>query len=136
MRELALALLLAGCGGPTLVAYQPVEQKTELAPEKLYAAAEGVLLDHGYNIKTRDAAAFRLETEERRIAGSDIKQDKYHYVWIVEAGSGALKIRIDCKRTSGADSEDCGSERPEKLVKEQDKLVQEILREAGGADAH
>jgi hypothetical protein len=132
MRYWTLLLLAGGCGGPSMAPYSPVEHKTELAPQKLYAAAEGVLLDHGYNIAKREPAGFRLETEERRIAGSEIKKDKYHYVWIVEASGGALKIRIDCKRTSGADSEDCGSERPAKLVSEQDKLVTEILREAGG----
>lgn len=114
-----------------MAAYRPAERKTDVAPEKLYAAAEGALLDHGYLIAKRDPERFRLETEERRLAGSDISQDKYHYVWIIEAGGGALKVRVTCQRQSGGEFEDCRDKRPEKLVTEQDQLIEAILGEAG-----
>ena len=127
---IALGALLAGCGGPAMAAYTPAEKKTDLAPDALYAAAEGALLDAGYLIETRDPAGHRLETQERTMAGSEIKQDKYRYRWTVETAGGTLKLRVSCERVSGDDGEDCGGERPEKLVKEQDRLIEQIVSEA------
>lgn len=125
-----LSFALAACGGPPMAAYSPGEKNSDLPADKLYAAAEGALLDHGYLIEKRDPSGFRLETQKRTMAGSEIKQDKYEYSWIVETGGGKLKIRLECRRASGADSEDCGAERPEKLVKQQEQLIEEILSEA------
>jgi hypothetical protein len=125
------AFILAGCTGPAMAPYSPAERRTELAPEKLYAAAEGALLDGGYLIKERDPAGHRLETEPRTLLGSEIDKDKYRYWWIVETGGGTLKLRLSCQHVEGDETEDCGDERPEKLVREQDELLDAIVGEAG-----
>jgi hypothetical protein len=122
--------LLAGCTGPNTAPYTPVEKKTDHSAETLYQAAEGALLDAGYLIETRDPQGFKLKTQERTLLGSEIKKDKYKYVWVVETGGGKLAIRMECSREAGEEREDCGAERPEKLVNEQDKLVTAILAEA------
>jgi hypothetical protein len=126
----AVTFLIAGCTGPRLVPYAPLDEKTDLDEKKLYEAAEGVLLDKGFLIETRDEAGHRLETEPRTMLGSQIAKDKFKYVFIVETGGGKLHIQLKCK---DADSgEDCGKEVPEKMVKDQRSIADGILAEAGG----
>jgi hypothetical protein len=127
---LVLAALLAACGGPPMAPYSPVQKETNVSPQKLYAAAEGALLDQGYLIAKRDPDGLRLETEKRALLGSEITKDKYEYVWIVETAGGTLKIRLECRLSSERAGEECGDERPEKLVKQQQRLVDQILSEA------
>jgi hypothetical protein len=129
---LALAAMVVACGGQPMAPYSPVEKNTDLSPRTLYAAAEGTLLDQGYLIARRDPERLRLETQKRTLLGSEIRKDKFEYVWIVETAGGTLRIRLECQRTSGAQSEDCGDERPERLVKQQNQLVDLILAEARG----
>lgn len=123
-------LLAVGCTGPRLVAYSPLDEKTDLDEKKLYDAAEGVLLDKGFLIQTRDEAGHRLETEPRTMLGSEIAKNKFKYVFIVQIGSGKLHIELKCK--DAGSGEDCGKEVPEKMVKDQRMIADGILSEAGG----
>lgn len=129
----ALAVL-AACTGPRLVAYTPLEKKTELEEKKLYDAAEGTLLDRGYLLETRDEKAFRLQTRPRTLLGSQISQSKYKYVWIVETAGGTLKIQLKCAEAGrgGAEVLDCGKETPEKIAREQLIIAEQAIQEAKG----
>lgn len=129
-RAVALLFLLIGCTGPRLVAYAPLDEKTEIDSKKLYDAAEGVLQDKGFLLATRDRAAHRLQTEERTMLGSQIANDKYKYAFVVETGGGKLHMQLSCK-VAGS-NEDCGKEVPEKMVKDQRHIADAILAEAGG----
>lgn len=128
--SLALVFLLVGCTGPRLVAYAPLDEKTDLDSKKLYDAAEGVLQDQGFSIATRDEGAHRLKTEERTMLGSQIANDKYKYSFVVETGDGKLHMQLSCK-VAGS-NEDCGKEVPEKMVKDQRHIADAILAEAAG----
>lgn len=133
MRFWALAaLVLASCTGPAMAPYSPGERQTEIAPDELYRAAEGALLDAGYLIEIRDAAAHRLKTEPRTLLGSEIDKDKYRYAWVVETSGGKLRLWLHCEHVEGDEHWDCGDERPAKLVREQDTLLDAIVKEAGG----
>jgi hypothetical protein len=127
------ALALAGCGGPRLVPYAPLEKKTGLDSKKLYDATEGTLLDRGYLIETRDETGFKLETKTRTLLGSDITQNKFKYAWSVETAGGTLKIALSCKEASGTGSvSDCGKDAPDKLVAEQRAIADQAIKEAKG----
>jgi hypothetical protein len=129
-RSVALIFLLVGCTGPRLVVYTPLDEKTDIDSKKLYDAAEGVLQDQGFSIATRDEAAHRLKTEDRTMLGSQIANDKYKYAFVVETGDGKLHLQLSC-RVAGS-NEDCGKEVPEKMVKDQRRIADAILAEAGG----
>jgi hypothetical protein len=129
---LALAAIVAACGGQPMAPYSPAEKRTELSAQKLYSAAEGALLDQGNSIAKADPQNFRLETKKRALLGSEISKHKYEYVWIVETAGGTIRIRLECRSGTASGGEDCGDERPEKLVKQQARLLDQILTEAGG----
>ncbi|MFO0569943.1 MAG: hypothetical protein U0263_30130 [Polyangiaceae bacterium] len=133
-RLVAIALVgLAACGGPRIVVYTPLEKKTGLEQGKLYAAAEGTLLDRGYLLETRDEKSGRLETEPRTLLGSAIGRSKFRYSWKVSTADGTLRIELSCKEQGGlGDSGDCSKEAPEKLVGEQNQIAEQTLREARG----
>jgi hypothetical protein len=113
-----------------LVTYAPLQEKTDLDEKKLYDAADGVLQDQGFLIASRDESARRIQTEERTMLGSQIAKDKYKYSFVVEIGSGKLRLQLDCKLEGS--NEDCGKEVPEKMVKDQRALADAILAEASG----
>lgn len=130
----ALALVtLAACGRPKFVPYTPLEEKTDIEQKKLFDAAEGALLDKGYLIQKKDEAGFELLTKPRTLTGSEMTDTKYKYVWQVDTSGGTLKIKLQCQETS-KDNEpiDCGKEAPEKIVKEQQAIRDQALREARG----
>lgn len=114
-----------------MAAYRPLQHPTELPEGRLYTAAEGALLDLGNNIEKRDPVELRLETKPRTLAGSAIQQDGYRYFWIVDVDEGEVRIEIHCERVRGQSASDCGDKRPQKLVTEQKKLLEAILRDAG-----
>ena len=124
---------LGACGRQKLVPYTPLEEKTEIEEKKLYDAAEGSLLDRGYLFQKRDEAMFHMVTKPRTLTGSEISNTKFKYVWVVDTVGGTLKIQLKCQETSSvADPVDCGSETPEKIVKEQRAIADQALREARG----
>lgn len=128
---LSFAVVAVACGGQSMTAYAPLERTTEVAPEKLLPAAEGTLLDRGYLIERKDQT--EIQTKPRTLLGSEIAKDKYRYVWTVNASQGRLRIELDCKTGDEAAPTSCSDkEAPEKLVKEQQEIVEQILREAGG----
>ncbi len=112
--------------------YTPLDQSTELDKGKLLEAAEGTLLDRGYLVADKDAAAGKIVTKERTMLGSQIAQEKFKYVWTVEVGGGHVKIQIGCKQAKAEEISSCGDEVPEKLVKEQQEIADQIVREAEG----
>jgi hypothetical protein len=129
-RSFALLFLAIGCTGPRLVAYTPLDEKTDVDSKKLYDAAEGVLQDKGFLIQTRDEADFRIQTEERTMLGSQIANDKYKYAFVVETGEGKLHMQLTCKMAGS--NEECGKEVPEKMLKDQRMIADAILAEASG----
>lgn len=129
-RSVALLFLALGCTGPRLVAYTPLDEKTDADSKKLYDAAEGVLQDKGFLIQTRDEADFRIQTEERTMLGSQIANDKYKYAFVVETGEGKLHMQLTCKMAGS--NEQCGKEVPEKMLKDQRMIADAILAEASG----
>ncbi len=127
------ALCLAACGGPKLVPYTPLEEKTELDQKKLLDSTEGVLLDRGYLIDKKDEQALKLTTKVRTLLGSDIAKNKYQYVFEVETSGGTLKIHLKCQVACGSgELSDCGKEAPEKIVAEQKAIADQAKQEAAG----
>ncbi|MCA9598352.1 MAG: hypothetical protein KC776_33800 [Myxococcales bacterium] len=129
---LVFSLVLAACTGPKMAPYSPTDRSTELSSEKLLPAAEGTLLDRGYLIDEKDEASGKIVTKERTLLGSQIAQEKFKYLWTVETSGGHLKIQIGCRKSNADEIVSCGDEVPEKLVKEQKEIVEQILTEAGG----
>jgi len=132
-RWLPLAtLVLFHCARPVYVPYTPLEQKTEFDQEKLYAAAEGALLEKGYLFQERDPDKHRLRTKPRMLTGGE-GEPRFKYVWLVDTGGGTLRIELRCQEGQpGAEPVSCGKETPEKIVKEQRAIADKALAEARG----
>jgi uncharacterized lipoprotein len=127
------ALALAACMATRMSPYTPAEKATDAAPERLYAAAEGVLLDRGFLIAERNPEAGTLKTEQRTLVGDEVFRSEFRYAISVETRGGKLKVAMSCSRGDKSAPESCGDDRPEKLVLEQERLVDAILAEASAA---
>lgn len=127
---LMISLVLAGCMATRMSPYAPAEKTTDAAPERLYAAAEGVLLDRGFLIAERNPEAGTLKTEQRTLIGDEVFRSEFRYSISVETRGGKLKMVMSCSRGDKSAPESCGDDRPEKLVLEQERLVEAILAEA------
>lgn len=126
------AIALLDCDRPVYVRYAPLEQKTEIEEKKLYAAAEGALLDRGYLFQRRDAEKLHMVTKPRILTGSE-SEARFKYVWLVDTAGGVLKIELKCQETKPeAEPVSCGEETPEKIVKEQRAIADKALAEARG----
>jgi hypothetical protein len=121
------------CNPPKFLLYKPLELKTAIDEQKLYAATEGTLLDRGYLFQKRDEAAHHMLTQPRTLTGSQTTDTKFKYVWVVDTAGGALKIQLMCQETSAtAEPVRCAPEVPEKIVQEQRAIADQALREARG----
>lgn len=118
-----------------MVAYTPVDQKTQSSPKALFDAAVASLQDMGYNLDEQDPATFHVKTAQRTHNVSELSHEKYRYVWTVDTADGRLEIRLTCEKNSGTHASEyksCGAEAPAHLVDEQQKIRDAIVKQAGG----
>ncbi len=127
-----VALSVVGCMTTRLSPYAPVEKKTDAPRERLYEAAEGTLLDRGFLIAERKPEVGTLKTEQRTMLGEEVFRSEYRYAFSIDTRGGKLRVEMSCSRGDKSSTEPCGTERPEKLVIEQARLVEAILAEATG----
>jgi hypothetical protein len=126
------AWALLACGGPTMAPYSPGQRDSSASGQALFEAAEGTLLDHGYLIGDKEAGK-KLVTKERTLLGGPVEQDEFKYTFTVEVGGGKVKMSLGCTvGTKGGDFVPCGEDAPEKLIREQSQMLDQITREAEG----
>ncbi len=119
-----------------MTAYTPVDEKTSSSAKALYDASIASLEDLGYNIDKQDPATFQITTVQRTHNVSEMSQTKYRYVWNVSTADGRLGIKLSCDMNSGTHAtkfEPCGSEAPQHLVDEQQKMHDTILKRVHGS---
>jgi len=129
---LALALLAAACG-PSMVSYKPVNEKTKLDSDSLFQAATNVLEEKGFFITDRDPGNYIIKTREKEVAVSSVPRLSYKYEYTVTTQNSTLSITTTCKQNSEmkrTEFDDCGDERPEKVVEETEQLKTAILTKA------
>ena len=129
--SLVWALLLCACGAG-MKSYQPVNEKTKLSEEDLFRASVNALEARDY-VAISDSDRFYVETREKEVAVSSVPRLSYKYTWQIQTKDSTLNINATCKENSSTDRtkfEDCGDERPEKLLKEQKELREDILMRA------
>jgi hypothetical protein len=131
---LALAAALASaCTTSDMQAYTPVKQKTAYEEDRLRDAARQALEAQDYVPVSTDARPSLLETREKEVFVSSVPRLAYRYSFLVDTKDGVLTIDSSCKQNSAMgreDFEDCGSERPQRVIDEQKKLVAAILERA------
>lgn len=141
-------MALIACSATRQSPYAPVERETDAPQSRLFEAAEGALLENGFLIDRRDPEAGTLQTQQRTLLGDEVFRTEFRYAFKVGTRDGKLTVEMSCSQGDKSAPEPCGSERPEKLVKVQARLVEAILAEAesggptseiesdgGGADA-
>ena len=129
---LVLALAATACG-PSMVAYTPVNEKTKLSSDALFQAATAVLEQKGFFISDRDPGTYIIKTREKEVAVSSVPRLSYKYEYTVTTQNSTLSIATTCKQNSEmkrTEFEDCGDERPVKIVEETEQLKKEILTKA------
>ena len=113
-------------------AYQPVSEKTKLSEDDLFRASVNALEARDY-VAISDSERFYVETREKEVAVSSVPRLSYKYTWQIQTKDSTLSITATCKENSSTDRtkfQDCGDERPEKLLKEQKELREDILMRA------
>ena len=131
----ALALVLAGtaCAGSDMKSYTPVKEKTKFAPEVLFTASERALEAAGHITTESDRERYTLETREKEVFVSSVPRLSYRYRYRVGTAGGVLTIDTTCKQNSAmarTEYEDCGDERPGRLLAELDDVKKDILERA------
>jgi hypothetical protein len=132
LAALALPLLLAACGA-SMVSYKPVNEKTKLPEDALFQAATSVLETKGHPITDRDPTTYTIKTREKEIAVSSVPRLSYKYEYTVVTKGGTLLISTTCRQNSEmkrTEFEDCGDERPQRVVDETEKIKTAILEKA------
>jgi hypothetical protein len=127
------ALLLVGCGGANMKSYTPISEKTKIAPEMLFTAARRALEAKGYDVIRSDPETYTLLTKEKETYVSSVPRLSYKYQWTIVTAEGKLSISVSCKENSSMERtayQDCGDERPSRVIDEQDDLRKEILQRA------
>jgi hypothetical protein len=129
-----LGLLLVGCGGAGMTDYKPVTEKTKFDEEALLSASASALEARGY-VASTDHDASSVTTREKEISVSSVPKLSYKYTWEVTTKGGTLTIKSTCTQNSSMKRtkfEDCGDERPERLIQEAKALKTDILKRAKG----
>jgi len=130
------ALLLCACGAG-MTAYQPVNEKTKLSSDDLFSASVKALEARDY-VATTEPDRYYIETREKEVAVSSVPRLSYKYTWQIQTKDSTLSITATCKENSSTERtkfEDCGDERPDRLIKEQKELHEDILKRAKTASA-
>ena len=131
-----LALALCACGAG-MKSYQPVNEKTKLSEDDLFRASVSALEARDY-VAISEGERYYVETREKEVAVSSVPRLSYKYTWQIQTKDSMLSITVTCKENSSTartEFEDCGEERPERLVKEQKELHDDILKRAKTASA-
>ena len=116
-----------------MVAYKPVSEKTKLSSDSLFQAATTVLEQKGFFITDRDPGTYIIKTREKEVAVSSVPRLSYKYEYTVTTQNSTLSITSTCTQNSEmkrTEFEDCGDERPVKVVEETDQLKAAILTKA------
>jgi hypothetical protein len=132
----ALALALCACGA-SMKSYQPVNEKTKLSEDDLFRASVSALEARDY-IAISDRDRYFVETREKEVAVSSVPRLSYKYTWQIQTKDSTLSITSTCKENSSTQRtvfDDCGDERPEKLLEEQAELQRDIMERAKHASA-
>jgi len=116
-----------------MVSYKPVNEKTKLDSDSLFQAATNVLEEKGFFITDRDPGNYIIKTREKEVAVSSVPRLSYKYEYTVTTQNSTLSITTTCKQNSEmkrTEFDDCGDERPEKVVEETEQLKTAILTKA------
>jgi hypothetical protein len=135
---LCAVLYAAGCGGAGMNTYTPVHQKTKYSADSLHIAARDAIDQLGYQPAGSDAQAHVIETREKQIAVSSIPRLSYKYAFKIETANGVLEINATCVQNSATSEnsfQDCGDDRPQRVINEQKKLLKRILEIAPNAES-
>jgi hypothetical protein len=131
---LALPLALAACGGG-MASYKPVQEKTKFSEDDLFQAAVSVVESKGHPVTDRDSTSYTIKTREKEVSVSSVPRLSYKYQYTIVTKGGTLHISTTCTENSAmkrTEFEDCGDERPERLIKETDEIRAAILARAKG----
>ncbi len=129
---LLASLLVFGCASESMLAYSPVKEKTKLSEDVLFTATRRSL-DANRFIAIESSEPFTLTTREKEVFISSVPRLAYRYTFIVTTQGGTLSIRASCVQNSAMSREkyeDCGEERPERVIREQKALHADILKRA------
>jgi hypothetical protein len=134
----ALALVLSGtaCGSSDMQSYTPIKEKTKIAPEVLFTASEQALESAGHVTTEINRENYTLETREKEVFVSSVPRLSYRYHYRVGTAGGVLTIDTACKQNSAmarTEYEDCGDERPGRLLAELNDIKKDILERAKAA---
>jgi hypothetical protein len=113
--------------------YQRVEEKTKYAPEDLLEVSVRAVEELGHPARRVDRETYQLETREKQIAVSSVPALSYKYSFRISTAGGKLSIDSTCTENSSLSREkfeDCGDERPDRVLKEQERLHKDILARA------
>jgi len=116
-----------------MVSYTPVQEKTKLSSDALFQAASSVLEEKGHPITDRDSTTYTIKTREKEIAVSTVPMLSYKYQYTVVTKDNTLTITTTCRQNSSmkrTEFEDCGDERPSRVVDETEKIKTAILDKA------
>lgn len=137
-RRFAVVPLVAGvalgaCTTSDMQAYTPVEQKTKHSEETLRVAARRALEAKGYPTLTTESEPSVIQTREKEVFVSSVPRLAYRYTFRVGVKGGTLVIASTCKKNTALereDFEDCGDERPARVIAEQKAIHEDILERA------
>ena len=126
-----LPLLLTACPSEVpMTPYSPLELKTKEPAASLYNAAIRTLVKRGFGFAQRDPGAYAMETEYVATGG----RGGYKYAWRVITARGVVSIFCSCLYwqyfEEKSSPKPCGANRPTGLIREQEEIANEILRDA------
>lgn len=128
-----VGLLMSACGGAGMEANTPVNEKTKFRDDQLFGAAERAIEKLGYYPVNPDAEQLTVDTREKEVGYSSVPRLSYKYTFHIEVKQGTLHISSTCKQNTAMKREefgDCGDERPQRVLDEQEQLKQTILQVA------
>jgi hypothetical protein len=141
LRRFSLLLLAASqfaCAGAGMTTYTPVREKTKVSADTLHRASRDAIEALGYQPVAVDAQTHSLDTREKEVAVSSIPRLSYKYAFHIETTGGILAIDAKCTQNSASNEatfEDCGEDRPERVVNAMAQIKKRILATAPTIDA-
>jgi hypothetical protein len=124
------ALVVSACGGAGFKSYEPVAEKTSLDQDQLFTAAQRTIEKLGYQPVKFDRAGHTVSTREKEVGYSSVPRLSYRYSFTIETQGGQLSITVSCTMNDSLNREkfeDCGDERPDRVLDEMEALRAEIL---------
>ncbi len=126
------APLLLGCTTEEMRAYTPVKEKTKMSEDVLLTATRRSL-DANRFVAIEKSEPYSLTTREKEVFTSSVPRLAYRYSFDITTEGGVLRINATCVQNSAMSREsyeDCGAERPERVIREQETLRKDILARA------